>query len=270
MTPSAVRVFGTTILATAWLSASLAQSGKPSLRQIKVIAVRSDSNSELGVACLPVLTDELLRTGRTISETADGADGEMVVRFERHDAQPGVSTDSAEAYYSLRLWNKAPRKVVWSDAGSAPLRGACKQLAKTISAHLKSAMKTAKSGIDLETVPVANPSKGDATLVAPAGHVDGGHPTSPVSDLTLPILMFQVDPKYPAILKKARIEGRVLVQAVIDEEGNTREIEVIKSSHPGFNDAAIASVKTRKYSPARKDGHAVAINYTIRVDFRWF
>ena len=396
MTPGAVRVFGLTILATAWLSAALAQSGEPSLRQVKVIAVRSDSNSELDAACLPVLTDELRRTGRTIGEAADGADAEMVVRFERHDSQLGASMDPAEAYYSLRLWKNAPRKVVWTESGSAPLRGACKQIAKTISAHLRSAIKTDKPGIDLDTVPLTNSSTGDAALGAPAGDFDAGHPTSPVSDLTLPIqsaepsphpvklmslrsessseldvaclsalkeelrhdgralgeiadgadaemivefeldaaqqvryflhlwtteprkliwtdvggatedgsgaacvqigkdvaahlrsfvagkpiprsdaitdlpvLEYRVEPRYPSELKKAGIEGSVVLQAVIDTKGNVQEVTVVKSTNDGFNKAAIAAVKARKYAPARKDGRPVAIYFTIRVFFHF-
>ncbi len=103
------------------------------------------------------------------------------------------------------------------------------------------------------------------------GGVEGGtgdEPILPTGDVVLPVIIKKVEPSYPDIARRARIEGKVILQAVIDKEGNVNEVTVLSSSNPMFNDSAIDAVKQRKYKPALQNGRPVAIYFTIRVDFR--
>jgi len=77
-----------------------------------------------------------------------------------------------------------------------------------------------------------------------------------------------VPPSDADVARRARIEGKVILQAVVDKEGNVNEVTVLSSSNPMFNDSAIEAVKQRKYKPALQNGRPVAIYFTIRVDFR--
>ena len=86
-------------------------------------------------------------------------------------------------------------------------------------------------------------------------------------DWSVPVLVKKVEPAYPDVARRARIEGKVILQAVVDKEGNVDEVTVLSSNNPMFNDSAIEAVKQRKYKPALQNGKPVSIYFTIRVDF---
>jgi len=86
--------------------------------------------------------------------------------------------------------------------------------------------------------------------------------------MVLPVIIKKVEPNYPDVARRARIEGKVILQAVVDKNGNVGEVTVLSSNNPMFNDNAIEAVKQWKYKPALQSGRPVAVYYTIRVDFR--
>lgn len=77
----------------------------------------------------------------------------------------------------------------------------------------------------------------------------------------------RVDPAYPAIALKVRASGKVILEAVIDEEGNITGLRVV-SGHPLLNDAAVEAVRQWKYTPTIQNGEPVAVVATIEVIFR--
>jgi len=89
-------------------------------------------------------------------------------------------------------------------------------------------------------------------------------------DITMPELVSKVDPIYPHDARDARAEGKVILQAVIREDGTVGDVEVLTPAEgwPSLDEAAIAAVRQRKYRPGLKDGRPVSIYFTIRVDFR--
>jgi protein TonB len=78
-----------------------------------------------------------------------------------------------------------------------------------------------------------------------------------------------VRPEYPDIARTARMEGRVVLQAVIGRDGTVSKVEVLSCSQPllGFEDAAIEAVRQWRYEPALADGRPVDVYFTILVDF---
>jgi protein TonB len=82
-----------------------------------------------------------------------------------------------------------------------------------------------------------------------------------------PVLKHRVEPAYPPSAIKARLQGRVILQAVISADGAVEEVEVLRSS-PFFDQAAIAAVRQWRYEPARLRGRPVAVYFTVQVDFR--
>lgn len=110
---------------------------------------------------------------------------------------------------------------------------------------------------------------------APGGVPDGAGvpaaPSSPVAlapDMEPPRLVTRVSPEYPAIAIRARLEGRVVVQAVIGEDGSVEDVEVLTASSPVFTEAAAAAVRAWKYRPALQNGRPVKVYFTVRVEFR--
>ena len=79
-------------------------------------------------------------------------------------------------------------------------------------------------------------------------------------------LIRRVEPVYPELAKRARVEGRVLLVVTVDEEGNVSEIRVI-GGHQLLVEAALSAVRQWKYSPTLVNGEAVPVITTVTVRF---
>ena len=62
----------------------------------------------------------------------------------------------------------------------------------------------------------------------------------------------------PSLLRHVSVSGRVLVEFVVDSEGNVHQARVIEASPPEFADTGRIYFERTKFTPGRKDGRAVA------------
>ena len=75
--------------------------------------------------------------------------------------------------------------------------------------------------------------------------------------------------KYPVKAAEANIQGRVVCQFVINEDGSIVNIEVIRGADPILNKEAIRVIKNMpKWNPGMKDGKPVNVRYTFPINFR--
>jgi protein TonB len=79
-------------------------------------------------------------------------------------------------------------------------------------------------------------------------------------------LVRRVDPVYPPIAIRARIQGVVVLQVLVNEEGAVEEVSVI-SGHQLLAPAAIEAVKQWRYSPTLLNGQHVPVKATVTVNF---
>ena len=79
-------------------------------------------------------------------------------------------------------------------------------------------------------------------------------------------IIFQTPPQYPAEAREARIQGRVDMEVVIDDEGAVAELRVI-TGHPLLSVAAEDAVWQWLYDPYTVGGQPVAVATTISVTF---
>ena len=86
-------------------------------------------------------------------------------------------------------------------------------------------------------------------------------------EMVRPVLVHKVSPVYPDVPRKARLEGRVTVQAVIGLDGSVESVEILRTSNPLFNDAALAAVRQWRYRPATMNGVPVRVFFTVEVGF---
>jgi protein TonB len=78
-----------------------------------------------------------------------------------------------------------------------------------------------------------------------------------------------IKPEYPELARVARIEGRVILQAIILKDGTVGEVEVLNCNRPnmGFEESAIGAVQQWRYKPAMQGDRPVDVYFTVRVDF---
>ncbi len=76
--------------------------------------------------------------------------------------------------------------------------------------------------------------------------------------------------QYPELLRQAGIQGRVMVQAIIDTLGRAEpnSIKVLQSPNPGFDQSAKTYVMKTLFRPARVHGRAVRVLIQIPIDYR--
>jgi TonB family protein len=94
-----------------------------------------------------------------------------------------------------------------------------------------------------------------------------GGPQLP-TDLTGPVPIRKVDPKYPPALKAAHVEGEVILYAIIRADGSVDSIQVLHSVDPQLDQYAVQAFARWKFRPAMKDDEPVALESIVRIPFR--
>ncbi len=91
------------------------------------------------------------------------------------------------------------------------------------------------------------------------------HPLS-VSHMSEGDLIRKVQPTYPALARSARIQGIVVLQAVISKQGTIENVTVL-TGHPMLVSAAIEAVRQWRYRPYILNNEPVEVETQITVNF---
>ena len=84
--------------------------------------------------------------------------------------------------------------------------------------------------------------------------------------VTQGLLTHQVKPDYPPIAKQARIQGPVVLKAIIGKDGKIQNLQVV-SGHPMLSQAALQAVKQWRYKPYVLNGQPTEVETSITVNF---
>ena len=75
--------------------------------------------------------------------------------------------------------------------------------------------------------------------------------------------------KYPVSAQKNLLEGRVILQFIVDKKGRLSDIKVAKKVEPSLDAEAVRVVKSMpRWNPGIEKGKAVKVRYTLPVTFR--
>jgi TonB family C-terminal domain len=145
---------------------------------------------------------------------------------------------------------------------AATEKQAADQLAAQQKAQLASEQQKAQAA---RTAQRSNPQPStEAGNSAAAGEVGGGAGQS--SDA---VLLKAVGARYPATAMRERQEGWVLVSFTVDSNGRTSDIKVVDAQpRRVFDRAAIDAVQRYQFTPAKKDGVAVATVKQQKIEFK--
>jgi len=84
--------------------------------------------------------------------------------------------------------------------------------------------------------------------------------------VTKGLLIHRVEPTYPTLAKSARVQGEVILSAVIDGNGEIQNLTLV-SGHPMLVPSAIAAVRQWRYKPYLLNGQPVEVETQITVIF---
>ena len=102
--------------------------------------------------------------------------------------------------------------------------------------------------------PIAQPAEGARRVLRVGGAVKQ------------PRLIFAPEPEYPVLAQRSHIAGVVVIEALIDEDGNVTEARVV-SGHPLLITSALKAVSNRKYVPTYLDGLAMRVSLRVILSF---
>ncbi len=85
--------------------------------------------------------------------------------------------------------------------------------------------------------------------------------------VTKGLLIQKIEPPYPPIARAGRIQGQVVLSAIISKTGEIQNL-VLVSGHPMLVPAAIEAVKQWRYRPFLLNGEPVEVETTITVTFQ--
>jgi protein TonB len=87
-----------------------------------------------------------------------------------------------------------------------------------------------------------------------------------ISRLDEGLLLHRVSPSYPALARQARIQGAVVMRAMVGRDGSIQGLQVL-SGHPMLTQAAIDAVKQWRYRPYLLNNEPVEVETQITVNF---
>lgn len=86
--------------------------------------------------------------------------------------------------------------------------------------------------------------------------------------VSAPELLFKVDPEYSEPARKAKFQGTVVLNLVVQRDGSVRDIRIVQSLGLGLDEKALEAVKQWRFRPGLKNGQPVDVSAIIEVTFR--
>jgi periplasmic protein TonB len=101
------------------------------------------------------------------------------------------------------------------------------------------------------------------------GGMGGGY-FRPGRGVSAPRVIYQTDPEFSEEARKAKYQGTCVLGLVVDASGRPTNIHVLSALGMGLDEKAIESVRNWKFEPGQKDGHPVAVEIAVEVDFHLY
>jgi periplasmic protein TonB len=83
-----------------------------------------------------------------------------------------------------------------------------------------------------------------------------------------PVPIYQVDPEFTEEARKARAEGYVTVDLLVDAQGRPSHVHAVQGIGMGLNEKAEEAVKQYRFKPALENGKPVTVEMNVLVHFQ--
>jgi TonB family protein len=85
--------------------------------------------------------------------------------------------------------------------------------------------------------------------------------------VSAPTVIYKVEPQYSEEARKARYQGTVVLEAIVQKDGSVQIVRVVRSLGFGLDEKAIEALRQWKFNPAKQNGVAVPVALNIEVNF---
>lgn len=89
----------------------------------------------------------------------------------------------------------------------------------------------------------------------------------PEHQVQRPVIVSSPPPLYPELARRARIEGKVVIESIIEKDGSVSHPSILQSQPKGLDVAAINAVCDWRFKPATLKGEPVRVYYALTVNF---
>jgi TonB family protein len=113
----------------------------------------------------------------------------------------------------------------------------------------------------------AAPSSPATTTSSPAGSAARAKAYDASNVDRQPVPKFMARPQYPAVMREQRISGEVVVDFIVDTNGDVQNAYAHRASHREFEAPAVAAVEKWKFAPGMKNGRAVPTHMQVPIQF---
>jgi len=95
----------------------------------------------------------------------------------------------------------------------------------------------------------------------------GGGVMSVGGGVSAPAVVHSVQPEFTEEARQASYQGSCSIQLIVDAQGNPQNVHVTKHLGMGLDEKAVEAVRQYRFKPAMYDGHPVAVQIVVEVDF---
>lgn len=86
--------------------------------------------------------------------------------------------------------------------------------------------------------------------------------------VSAPVVKTKVDPAYPAELMRGRVEGTVVLYAIIHKDGTVGDVRVLRGVQGRLDESARIALARWKFRPGTKNGQAVDLEAVVQIPFK--
>jgi TonB family protein len=100
-----------------------------------------------------------------------------------------------------------------------------------------------------------------------SGGGNGGGLMSVGGGVSAPQVIHSVQPEFTDEARRANYQGSVSVQLIVDSQGNPQNVRLVSHLGMGLDEKAIDAVRQYRFKPAMYQGHPVAVQILVDIDF---
>ena len=89
-----------------------------------------------------------------------------------------------------------------------------------------------------------------------------------IEGVRAPVAVSKVDPAYPAALIRDKVEGTVVLRAVIRSDGTVGDIRILQSLNETLDENVETALQQWHFRPGTKNGAPVDLEAVIKIPFR--